>query len=280
MKISFEKSKPIFRIVFFVLVISTLLMFWYDEIIDYFGNENEYEDTFYVCSENSNIALIKIYGYIEGYSESSDDTYITTISEEIVNAINQINRNDDIKAIVVEIDSGGGEPVASEEIYQAFKRTEKPTVALIKGAGTSGAYLIAIGTDKIYASKFSDVGSIGVTMSYLEYSKQNKEKGISYQQLSSGKFKDTGDMDKELTDEERELLMKDINKMHKIFVEMVAENRNLDIEFVEKIADGSTMVGIDAKDAGLIDEIGDIEDVKEYLGNKLDIEPELCVYEY
>ncbi len=272
MKISFEKSKPIFRIVFFVLVISTLLMFWYDEIIDYFGNENEYEDTSYVCPENSNIALIKIYGFIEGYSEYSDDTYIASISEEIVDAINQINRNDDIKAIVVEIDSDGGEPVASEEIYQAFKRTEKPTVALIKRAGASGAYLIAIGTDKIYASKFSDVGSIGVTISYLDYSKQNEKEGIAYQQLSSGKFKDTGDPDKELTEEERELIMRDINKSHRMFVEIVAENRNLDIESVNKLADGSTMLGIDAKDAGLIDEIGDIEDVKEYLSNKLDID--------
>lgn len=68
MKISFEKVKPVFKIAFFVLVISTLLMLWYDEIIDYFGNENEYEDTFYVSPENSNIALIKIYGYIERYS--------------------------------------------------------------------------------------------------------------------------------------------------------------------------------------------------------------------
>ncbi len=281
MKISFEKVKPIFKITFFVFVLSTLLMFWYGVIIDYFSNENEYEydDTSYVCPENSNVALIKMYGKIMGYEEYSNESRIKIVSDSMVNAINQINKNENIKAIIVEIASGGGEPVASEEIYQALKRTEKPTVALIKEGGASGAYMIAIGTDKIYASKMSQVGGIGVTWSYLDYSKQNEKEGLTYQQLSSGKYKDIGDIDKELTDEERELIMRDVNKVHKIFVEMVAENRALDFEYVDKLADGSTMLGIDAKEVGLIDEIGDLEDVKEYLSNKLDIEPIICIHE-
>ena len=116
-------------------------------------------------------------------------------------------------------------------------------------------------------------------MSYLDYSKQNEKEGITYQQLSSGKFKDAGDLDKELTDEEKELLMRDINKVHRMFVEVVAESRDLDYDYVAKLADGSTMLGIDAKEAGLIDDIGDLEDVKEYLRNKLDIEPVLYLHE-
>ena len=272
-----EKIKRVFKIIFFVLIIGTVFMFWYDEITFYFFEEQEAVSQ--IWEDDSNVALIKVYGEIVGYEEEWEGGWMQTSSEKVLEYINQININEQIKAIIVEIDSGGGEPVASEEIYMALKRTQKPTVALIKGMGASGAYVVAIGTDKIYASNYSDVGSIGVTMSYLDYSKQNEKEGITYQQLSSGKFKDTGDPDKELTDEERELLMRDINKAHRMFVEIVAENRALDYEYVAKIADGSTMLGIDAKEVGLIDEIGDLEDVKEYLRNKLDIEPVLYIIE-
>ena len=272
-----DKTKLIFKIIFFVLIIGTVIMFWYDQVILFFSTE--YEDVSQIYEDDSNVALIKVYGDIVGYEEEWEGGWMQTSSEKVLEYINQININEQIKAIIVEIDSGGGEPVASEEIYMALKRTQKPTVALIKGMGASGAYVVAIGTDKIYASNFSDVGSIGVTMSYLDYSKQSEKEGIIYQHLSSGKFKDTGDPDKELTDEEKELLMRDINKVHRMFVELIAENRDLDFEYVSKLADGSTMLGIDAKEVGLIDEIGDLEDVKEYLSNKLDIEPVIYIHE-
>jgi len=118
--------------------------------------------------------------------------------------IDEIENDEYIGALIVEIDSYGGYPVASEEITNALKRMKTPVIALIRESAASGAYLIATGADKIYASEASDVGSIGVTMSYLDYSEQNKDQGIIYQQLSSGKFKDSGDPDKELTEEEED----------------------------------------------------------------------------
>jgi len=124
----------------------------------------------------------------------------------------------------------------------------------------------------------SDIGGIGITMSYLDYSQKNRQEGIIYQQLSSAKFKDTGDPDKELTTEEKELFMRDIKILHEAFVKRVAENRGLDIEKVEKLADGSTMLGKAAKENGLIDEIGNMYNVKEWIKNELKIEPEICVY--
>ena len=152
-------------------------------------------------------------------------------------------------------------------------------MAVIREFGASGAYLIASATDKIYASKMSDVGSIGVTSSYLDYSQQNKKEGLIYQQLSSGEFKDAGDPDKELNEKEKEIMMRDVKKVHQIFIEMVAENRNLDIEKVKKLADGSTMLGQDAKENGLIDEIGSIDEAKDWLEKELKIEANVCVYE-
>jgi len=138
--------------------------------------------------------------------------------------------------------------------------------------------MVASAADKIYASEMSSVGSIGITMSYLDYSQQNRQEGITYQQLSSGKFKDTGNPDKILTAEEKELLMRDVKILHEAFVKRVAENRGLDIEQVEKLADGSTMLGGAAKENGLIDEIGNMSDAQEWIKGGLGIEPEICVY--
>ena len=278
-----NRLKPILKIIFLLGIVLTIAMFWYDQYNYYFG---EYPEETINCPEYNNIAVIKIQGEIVTYgtelvySEGSETAVFSDIvsSETIIGYFNKIEKDDDIKAIIIEIDSRGGSPVASEEIMDSLRKTTKPTIAVIREGAVSGAYLIATGAKRIYASRLSEVGGIGVTMSYLDYSQKNKQEGLTYQQLSSGKFKDAGDPDKELTAEEKELLMKDIEKMHQLFIENVAVNRNLDIETVEKLADGSTMLGQDAKGKGLIDEIGNINDAKEWLKNQLEIEPELCIY--
>jgi len=286
------RIKIIFKTAFLISITLTIAMFWFNQYNFYstekgsFAYKNGDLKGPAECPENSNIALINIHGYIVTYlTESScweelDQVPLDSVSSERVIAnINETEENDNIKAVIVEIDSYGGNPVASEEIMNTLKRMTKPTIAVIRGGAASGAYLVATGADKIYASEMSDIGGIGVTMSYLDYSEQNEWEGIIYQELSSGKFKDTGDPDKGLTGEERELLMRDVEKMHRIFVESVAENRNLDIETVERLADGSTMLGQDAKQNDLIDEIGGVYDAQEWLGNELNIEPEICVYQ-
>ena len=199
-----------------------------------------------------------------------------TASENVVYAIQEAEYNDDIKAIILEVDSYGGSPVAGEEIANALKKANKPTVALIREGGASAAYLAASGADRIFASKNSDVGSIAVTMSYLDYAIQNQKERLTYIPLSSGKFKNTGSPDKTLSQEEKDLLMRDINILHQNFVKMVAENRNLDIEKVEKLADGSTMLGEMALENGLIDQIGGLFEVKEYLKQKIGEEVGVC----
>jgi len=278
-----EKIKKIFKIIFLLAIISTIAMYWYDQYSYYFGGYSEYSTA---CPGYSNVAVIKIQGEIVTYgtelvdSEGSETTVSSDIasSETIIGYLDEIEKADNIEAVIVEIDSYGGYPVASEEIMNALKRMTKPTIAVIREGAASGAYLVASGADKIYASEMSDVGGIGITGSYLDYSQQNKKEGIIYQQLSSGKFKDTGDPDKVLTAAEKEFLMRDIKILHEAFVKRVAENRGLDIKKVEELADGSTMLGQDAKENGLIDEIGDIYDAQKWIKEELKIEPEVCVY--
>ena len=276
-----EKIIQVFKIILLVGLVLTLMMYWYDQYMYYFTDAYSFDESPLIeCPWDSNVALISIHGDIVTYSYSSEEYEDSEVvsSEEIVKYIDAIEDDEYMEALIVEIDSYGGYPVASEEISDALKGMKKPVIALIRESAASGAYLVATGADKIYASEASDIGSIGVSMSYLDYSEQNKEMGIIYQQLSFGKFKDAGDPDKELTAEEEELFMRDIVILHDIFVRKVAENRNLDIEKVRELADGSTMLGQAAKDNGLIDEIGDMYDVKEWIREELGIEPVICAY--
>ncbi len=199
-----------------------------------------------------------------------------TASEDVVLTIEGADKDETVRAIILEVDSYGGSPVAAEEVGQAMKRATKPTVALVRTAAISAAYLASTGANVIFASVLSDIGGIGVTMSYLDSSKQNIKDGLTYNSLSSGKFKDYGDPDKPLTSEERELLMRDVNIMNENFIKAVAANRSLDVDKVKLLADGSSLPGQMALENGLIDRIGGMVEVKEYLKEKIGEEVEVC----
>jgi protease-4 len=100
--------------------------------------------------------------------------------------------------------------------------------------------------------------------------------GLTYNQLIAGEYKDMMDPNRPLTQEERDLISRDLKIMHENFIKKVAENRNLDIEKVRKLADGSTMLGQMALENGLIDKIGGMYEVNEYLSDKLDAAIKIC----
>jgi protease IV len=273
------KIKSFFKIIFLIAIISTIAMYWYDQYVYYFTDDYAL-DEWDLCSEDSNVAVINIHGDIYTYLIETEDyeESDSVSSEYIIDVINEIEWDDSIKYVIIEIDSWGGSPVGSEEIMNAIKRMTKPTIAVIRESGVSGGYIIASGADKIYASEISEVGGIGVTMSYLDYTQMNRIDGVTYQQLSSGKFKDTGDPDKILTAEEKVLLMRDVRIMHDAIVKMIADNRGLDIAEVERLADGSTMLGLMAKENGLIDGIGDLYSVEDLIMDELGTDLEMCIY--
>ncbi|MEK9185858.1 MAG: S49 family peptidase [Patescibacteria group bacterium] len=218
-----------------------------------------------------------LYTYLplQGEGGFTEDTDVVS-SEDILYYLDEANRDENIKAIIVEVDSLGGWPVAGEEVANALKNSPKPTVAFIRQAGTSAAYWAASGAERVFASKNSDVGSIGVTQSYLDNVIKNQKEGLGFVELAAGKYKDTGNPDKTLTAEEKALLIRDLNITHENFISAVAENRGLSIEAVRKIADGSSVLGEKAKTLGLIDEIGGLVEVEEYLSEKIGEQTEIC----
>jgi protease-4 len=275
----FNKIKPSLKWVAIisigVIIGGSILLFLTrgDEMI---VSENE-EEIF----EDCNVIGINLHGTIQTYipEHAEGDTffdYDTVASENVIWSIDNANNDPKIKAIVVEVDSTGGYPVAGEEIANIIKNSEKPTVGLIRENGLSAAYWAISGADKIFASKNSTVGSIGVTQSYLNNVEKNKKDGYTFEQLSAGKFKDSGNPDAPLTKEEKDLFMRDINIVYQNFMEAISINRNIPIEKVRSFADGSSVLGDKAKELGLIDEIGGINEVEKYLEEKMGEKPEIC----
>lgn len=216
-----------------------------------------------------------VYTYIpmQGVREDAIPLFDDAVaSEDIVGQINIANQSSTIRAIILEVDSAGGEPVAGEEIANALRGFDGPTVSVIRQIGASAAYWAASGADRIFASQNSDVGGIGVTSSYVE----TVESGSRYISLSSGKFKDAGDPAKPITEAERNLFMRDINILHENFIQAIAEHRGLEVAAVRALADGSTVLGVQAKELGLIDEIGSWNEARKYLEQELGEAPVIC----
>lgn len=257
------------------IIICLGFLYFSDEEGDFLSDSSD------TTSSSCNVYGFNLHGELVTYIPETveSDRYLTfdqSSAEEIAAAIQNIQDDPDIKGIIIEVDSPGGSPVAGEEIANAIKQSTKPVVAYIRGVGASASYWAISSSDKIYASKNSDIGSIGVTMSYLDNVKQNDNDGLSYVQLSSGKYKDAGSPDRPLTADEKVLFERDIKIIHQNFIEDVANNRGLKIEDVTRIADGSTVLGARAKELGLIDEIGAYADAEKYIEDMIGESAEVC----
>lgn len=274
-----NRSINIYKIIGLVVVFLTIVMLWLDWAARLINSEDVVGEA--TGDSACNVAGVTLYGYLGTYDEPSDSASaeegdVSTSSNTIQHVIEQSGEDPAVKAIVLEIDSWGGQAVAGEEIAAALRQAQKPTIALIRSAGTSAAYWAATGADYIIASANSDVGGIGVTMSYLDNVEKNKQEGLNYNSLVSGKFKDYGNFDKPLTAEEKDLFLRDIQLIHNNFILAVAENRKLDIEKVQSLADGSSLMGQMAIENGLIDKIGGIYEVKEYLRGRIGEDVNIC----
>ena len=183
-----------------------------------------------------------------------------TVSSDVLERLDSIEKDGSIKSVVLEINSPGGTVVASKEIAERIKKLNKPVVAWIREYGASGAYWIASSSDYIVADELSVTGSIGVIGSYLEFSRLFEKYGVGYERMVAGDYKDTGTQYKKLAKNERELLQKKLDLIHKRFKDDVSVNRNISSEKMDDIANGIFYLGYEAYDLGLVDKLGNKED--------------------
>jgi protease-4 len=218
-----------------------------------------------------NIAVIPIKGEIVTEKGTSSFFQEETVSSQVVQFIGEADSDPGIKAIVFEIDSPGGSAVASEEIANAILQEKKPTVAVIRDIGTSGAYWVASATDRVYASRMSVTGSIGVISSYLEFSGTMEKYGVTYERLVAGEYKDIGSPFREMTPEEKKIFQSKIDTIHEYFLDAVAKNRNLSEDSIRTVADGGFFLGEEAQGLGLVDGIGNMGNAMKYLEESMNI---------
>jgi len=221
-------------------------------------------------SLGGNVALIQIKGTI-AVEKSSMFGAEGTSSTEIISFLKDADRDSSIKAVVLEINSGGGSAVASKEIADAVKRLSKPSYAVIREIGASGAYWIASACDRIIANEMSITGSVGVLSSYLQFSGLLETYNISYERLVAGKYKDMGSPLKNLTFDERAILQEKIGKIHTAFVNEVAKNRNLSYDAVQRISSAEFYLGTEALELGLVDALGDMDSAEGIIQSDLNL---------
>ena len=187
---------------------------------------------------------------------------IITRSEETIADLIKFKNNDNVKAIVVRIDSPGGAVGASQEIYRELRRVGrvKPVVASMGSVAASGGYYSAIGAGKIVASPGTLTGSMGVILKFANLEEIFHKIGYKSETIKSGKYKDMGSPSRSLTGEEREMLQDLLDNVHGQFIRDIAESRNLGEEEVREIADGRIFSGEQARDLGLVDELGNFTD--------------------
>ncbi len=200
------------------------------------------------------VAVIPLQGEIAYGSSNTGDSIVTP--EMLQEAILKAESDSSVSSILIDLDSPGGSPVASEEIMDIIKTSKKPVVVWISDVGASGAYLAASSADKIIASPTSMVGSIGVIMELTDLSKYYEKNGINKSSIKAGQYKDMGSEYRPLTTTEKQMLQGMVDQDYDHFLNIVSENRHLDKNYTTSIAEGKIYTGIQAKDLKLVDETG------------------------
>lgn len=191
--------------------------------------------------------------------------------------------NDNIKGVIVRIDSPGGVVGPSQEIFAELKKTreelKKPVIASVNGVAASGAYYAAVAADKIITNPGSIMGSIGVIMEFANLEGLYSWAKIQRYSLKTGKYKDAGADYRRMTDDERHLLQDMIDEVLEQFVKAVADGRKLTVDRVRQIADGRIITGETSVKLGLADQVGTFSDAVKIAGEMsgLGAEPELFV---
>jgi len=185
-----------------------------------------------------------------------------------------------VKAIVVRIDSPGGAVAPTQEIFEEIQRAkkQKPFIASMGGMATSGGYYIAAACDKIVANPGTLTGSIGVIMQLTNFEELMKKVGVKGFNIKSGANKDLGSPFQTMSPEGREILQSLVDNVYSQFVAAVAKGRGMNEAQVRKLADGRVYSGAQAKDLGLIDQFGTLDDAVELAARRAGIEGEPAVY--
>ncbi len=245
------------RILIGLGVIAALLLIFF-AVLFFIGQTTGKQRHF---SFGDKIAIVEIKGVI-------------TESTEIIEEIRQYQDDAKVKAIILRIDSPGGGVGPSQEIHREVLKVKKRKKILTSmgSVAASGGYYIACASDFIVANPGTITGSIGVVMEFTNLEELLKKIGIKGVVLKGGEHKDIGSPFREMTPEEKRIMQEVIDNVHQQFIKAVAEGRKMDQSKVIPIADGRILTGEQAKELGLVDQMGNLEDTVDIAAKMVKIE--------
>ncbi|ETA68149.1 signal peptide protein peptidase A [Methanolobus tindarius DSM 2278] len=230
-------------------------------------------------SSNDKIAVIYIEGTMVTSSVPGGLGYASSevISDNIRKALN----DEDVKAIVLRVNSGGGSSTAGEEAYEEVKKASESGVPVVVSMGStaaSAAYHLSAPADLIVANPSTMTGSIGTIWQFQNLSEYYDKEGVEYYIVKSGEFKDMGNAARGLSDDEKEYANKVVAEVYSNFVSDVAEGRDMSVSEVKSLADGRIYTGREAKELGLVDELGNFYDALDMAADLAGIDEPTIVY--
>ena len=234
------------RILIGLGVIAALLIFFFG-VLFFIGRYSGGKSSRFAFGDK--IAIVEIKGVI---SQSSG----------IIEELQQYLEDEGVKAIILRIDSPGGGVGPAQEIYREVIKIKgkKKVVTSMGSVAASGGYYIASASDRIVANPGTITGSIGVIMQFSNLEELLKKIGIKGVVIKSGEHKDIGSPFREMTPDEKRIMQEVLDNVHQQFIQAVAEGRKLDRSKVVQIADGRIMTGEQAKNLGLVDQMGNLQD--------------------
>jgi protease-4 len=228
-----------------------------------------------IIEKNSDVASVAGKDYIARISIHN----MVLDDSNLYDLLDSVKEDKHAKAVIVELDTPGGVAVAGETIHRRLQeiRKVKPVVASMRAVCASAGYMIAIGSDRIFAMNSTITGSIGVILQAAEFSELAKKIGITPITVKSSELKGNPSIAEPITPEGQKVLQDMIDEFYLSFVEMVAESRNLPLDDVKKIADGRVYSAKKALKLGLIDAIGEEQDAVAWLVKEKNIDASLKV---
>ena len=192
---------------------------------------------------------------------SSVDSYNKIVGTTVVKDLRKLKEDDQVKAVVLRVNSPGGSAFASEQIWHAVKalREEKPVIVSMGDYAASGGYYLSCAADTIVAEPMTLTGSIGIFGMVPNMKGLADKVGLSYDVAKTNKFADLGNVMRPLNDEEKALMQMMVNQGYDTFLSRCAEGRHTTKEAIAKVAEGRVWTGEMAKELGLVDELGGID---------------------
>jgi protease-4 len=192
-------------------------------------------------------------------------------SKTAVEQIESFERSENIKGIIVRINSPGGAVSPSQEIHRAVLRArdKKKVVVSMGSLAASGGYYIACAGDRIFANPGTVTGSIGVVTQLTNFSELADLAKIRVHTVTSGDYKDSGNPFRAFSEEDEAFFKQMVMNIHEQFVRDISKSRDLKIDEVRELADGRIYTGEQAKDNGLVDELGGLRDAVDYLAKEV-----------